>query len=51
MKAIEEAVKKDAADKKLKGEIKIYVNAERRAAYYTVDGEGSEVNKIDLTTL
>ena len=51
MKAIEEAVKKDAADKKLKGEIKIYVNAEHRAAYYTVDGEGSEVNKIDLKAL
>lgn len=49
--AVEKAVKKDAADKNLKGEIKIYINAERRAAYYTVNGEGSEVNKIDLTTL
>ena len=35
----------------LKGEIKIYLNAEQRAAYYTVDGQGSDDFKVDLTTL
>lgn len=49
--AIEKAVKADAAAKKLKGEIKIYVNAEERAAYYTVNGEGDGSNKIDLRFL
>ena len=36
---------------KLTGEIKIYINAEQRMAYYTVNGEGSEEFKIDLKTL
>ena len=35
----------------VKGEIKIYLNAEQRAAYYTVDGQGSDDFKVDLTTL
>ena len=35
----------------LTGEIKIYLNAEQRAAYYTVDGQGSDDFKVDLTTL
>ncbi len=49
--AIQKAVKKEVSDKKLKGEIRIYVNAERRAAYYTVNGQGSEAYKIDLKSL
>ena len=49
--AIEKAVKKAVSDKKLKGDIKIYINAEQRAAYYTVNGEGAEDYKIDLRTL
>ena len=49
---LEAAVKKDAEAKGLKGkELHIYVNAEERAAYYTADGEGSDDNRIDLTTL
>ena len=51
VKDIEAAVKKDVAARNLKGDIKIYVNAERRAAYYTVNDEGSDVYKIDLRTL
>ena len=49
--AIEKAVKKAVSAKKLKGEIKIYINAEQRMAYYTVNGEGSEEFKIDLKSL
>lgn len=49
--AIEKAVKKAVSSRKLKGEIKIYINAEQRMAYYTVNGEGSEEFKIDLKTL
>ena len=49
--AIEKAVKKAVSDKKLKGDIKVYINAEQRAAYYTVNGEGAEDYKIDLRTL
>lgn len=48
---VQKAVKQEVADKKLKGEIKIYINAERRAAYYTVNGQGSEAYKIDLKSL
>lgn len=49
--AIEKAVKKAVSSRKLKGEIKIYINAEQRMAYYTVNGEGSEEFKIDLKSL
>ena len=51
LEAIENAVKKAVADKKLKGDIKVYINGEQRAAYYTVNGEGAEDYKIDLRTL
>lgn len=49
--AIEKAIKIEVSDKKLKGDIKIYINAEQRTAYYTVNGEGSDDYKIDLRTL
>lgn len=49
--AIEKAVKKAVSSRKLKGEIKIYINIEQRMAYYTVNGEGSEEFKIDLKSL
>ena len=49
--AIEKAVKKDMSDKKLKGDIKIYINAEQRAAFYTVNGEGADDYRIDLRSL
>ncbi len=32
-------------------ELKIYVNANEQAAYYTVDGQGGESYKVDLKTL
>ena len=32
-------------------ELKIYVNANEQAAYYTVDGQGGESYKIDLKAL
>ena len=47
MKDLEAVIKANG----LKGEIKIYLNAEQRAAYYTVDGQGSDDFKVDLTTL
>lgn len=47
---IEKAVKKDAADKKLKGDIKIYLNLEEKAAYYTVDGKGDETMKVSFSS-
>ena len=46
-----EAVKKDVAEKGLTGDICIYINAERRAAYYTVNQEGSDEYKVDLGNL
>lgn len=49
--AVKKAVKNDAAEKGLVGSIAIYLNAEERAAYYTVDGVGSEDYRVDLTTL
>ena len=49
--AVKKAVKNDAAEQGLAGSIVIYLNAEERAAYYTVDGVGSEDYKVDLTTL
>lgn len=48
---IEKEVKKDALAKGLKGDIKIYLNINEKAAYYTVDGEGASEYKIDLTML
>lgn len=51
MEAIQKAVKKDVSKRQLKGEIKIYINAEKRAAYYTVSGKGDPSFKIDLQTL
>ena len=47
MSSIEEAIKKDIKDK----EISVYVNVEQKAAYYTVDGQGSDDYRIDLNTL
>lgn len=42
MSSIEEAIKKDIKDKGIEGkEISVYVNVEQKAAYYTVDGQGS----------
>ena len=49
--AIENAVKKSVTVKKLKGDIKIYINAEQRTAFYTVNGEGAEDYRIDLRSL
>ena len=51
MKDLEAVIKKEVKANGLKGEIKIYLNAEQRAAYYTVDGQGSDAFKVDLTTL
>ena len=49
---IEEAIKKDIKDKGIEGkEISVYVNVEQKAAYYTVDGQGSDDYRIDLNTL
>lgn len=51
LKDVEKAVKKAVADKGLTGDICIYINAERRAAYYTVNQEGSDEYKVDLGNL
>lgn len=51
MKDLEAVIKKEVKANGLKGEIKIYLNAEQRAAYYTVDGQGSDDFKVDLITL
>lgn len=52
MSAIEAAVSKDIEAKELSGkEIHIYVNADQKAAYYTVDGQGADDYKVDLNTL
>ena len=32
-------------------EINVYINADQKAAYYTVDGEGADNYRIDLTSL
>ena len=49
---IQNAVKKAVKDQGLDAsELKIYVNAQEQAAYYTVDGEGGETCKVDLKTL
>ena len=46
---IQSAVK--AAVKAQGLELKIYVNANEQAAYYTVDGQGGESYKVDLKAL
>lgn len=46
---IEKAVKKDAANKKLKGDIKIYLNVSEKTAYYTVNGEGDSTMKVHFS--
>ena len=52
MTAIEEAIKKDMDAKEISGkEINVYINADQKAAYYTVDGEGADNYRIDLTSL
>lgn len=51
LKDVEKAVKKDAAERNLAGKIDIYLNAEKRAAYYTVDGIGSEEYKVKLNNI
>lgn len=52
MSSIEEAIKKDIKGKGIEGkEISVYVNVEQKAAYYTVDGQGSDDYRIDLNTL
>lgn len=44
--AIEKAVKKQAAAKRQKGEITIYLNVAERVAYYTVNGAGGEDMRV-----
>ena len=51
LKDVEKAVKKDATDRNLAGKIDINLNAEKRAAYYTVDGIGSEEYKVELNNI
>ena len=52
MTAIEETVKKDMEAKEISGkEINVYINIDQKAAYYTVDGEGADNYRIDLTCL
>ena len=49
---IQTAVKKAVKDKELDAvDIKIYINAQEQAAYYTIDGNGGEDYKVDLKTL
>lgn len=43
---VEKAVKKHAADNGLKGDINIYLNITEKAAYYTVNGNGGEGQKV-----
>lgn len=50
--AIQTAVKKAVKEKGLEAsELKVYINAAEKAAYYTVDGEGGEAYKVDLASL
>lgn len=49
--AIKKAVKKAVSNKGLTGNVEIYLNAEERAIYYTVDGKGSTDYRIDLKSL
>lgn len=49
---IQNAVKKDIKARGLvPAEVKIYINAQEQAAYYTADGKGSAEYKVDLKTL
>ena len=48
---MKKAVRKSVKEKGLSGNIEIYLNAEERAAYYTVNGNGSPEYRIDLKTL
>lgn len=43
---VEKAVKKHAAGNGLKGDINIYLNITEKAAYYTVNGNGGEGQKV-----
>ena len=48
----DEVKKEDIKAKGIAGkEISVYLNVEQKAAYYTVDGQGSDDYKIDLNTL
>ena len=49
--AMKKAVRKSVKEKGLSGNIEIYLNVEERAAYYTVNGNGSPEYRIDLKTL
>lgn len=50
--AIQTAVKNAVKEKGLEAsELKVYINASEKAAYYTVDGEGGEAYKVDLASL
>lgn len=52
LEEIQTAVEKAVEEKGLKAaELKIYLNTTEKAAYYTVDGEGSAEYRVDLTTL
>lgn len=49
---IQSAVKKAVkANGQSASELNIYINAQEKAAYYTLDGVGSADYKVDLTTL
>ena len=49
---VQTAVKKAVKEKGLDAaELKIYINTQEQAAYYTVDGNGGEEFKVDLKTL
>lgn len=49
--AVKKAVRKSVKEKGLSGNIEIYLNAEERAVYYTVNGNGSPEYRIDLKEL
>lgn len=48
---IKKAVKKDAAEKKLVGTIRIYLNVAQMAAYYTVNGQGNDDYKVEFVKI
>ena len=51
MDDIKKAVKKDAAEKGLNVNIRIYLNVAQMAAYYTVDEKGSDEYKVDFVRI
>ena len=51
MDDIKKADRKDAADKGLHGTICIYLSVVQMAAYYTVDGKGSDDYKVDFVRI